>query len=192
VCSSDLSSTWVLDLENLAESIFGPRSVVVHGDVSRSECLHDHLDAVRWQIVRELKAIQAITDVAVNGWIVDIRPFVHLTNGHIAVHNSLVLVESVRGIVGAQIVRVGDSWHLTQRCPCRRNAGRPQSRTPAHTSARDSCHGGLPILRRRQSPPGGPKRHHYPTFDQQLKDARSGAQGFIKTLSAAQSCWHVL
>src|SRR3982074_2810397 len=69
-----LTGSWVLDLEDLAEAVFRPECVIVHGKIRRCERLHDYLAPVRRQIVRKLNPFQAVTDVAVDGWIVDVGP----------------------------------------------------------------------------------------------------------------------
>jgi hypothetical protein len=147
-----LTRTRVLDLEDLPEAVFGPRGVIVHGKIRGRERLHDHLNPVCWQVVRELKAVQTVANVVVDNRIVYVGPLVHLANGHIAVHDTLILIEGIRWIIGPQIVRVRDSRQLTRRRTCRRNACRPQGRTPTHSSARYFVHGELSIWLGADSP----------------------------------------
>jgi hypothetical protein len=136
-----LPSVWVLNLEDFPEAVFVPRGIIVHGQIRGRERLHDHLDPVRWQGIRELKAIQAVADVAVDNRIVYVGPLVHLPNDHIAIHDALVRIEGIRWISGAQIMRVCDSWQLSRRRTRRRNARGPQGRPPTHSAARYVVHG---------------------------------------------------
>jgi len=62
-----LSSLRILDLVDLTQAVFHPGVIVVHSQVGRSVRLDDHLDAVRWHVVRKVKAVQAVADVGVDG-----------------------------------------------------------------------------------------------------------------------------
>jgi hypothetical protein len=113
VAGSGLIGKRVLYFENLAQAIFSPDRIVVHRQIRTCDCLYQ----VYWHIIGKVKSVQAIADIAIDNWVVQVRPFEDLTNGEVAVYDCLVLIESVHRIVGTEIVGMRDAWQLAHRAP---------------------------------------------------------------------------
>src|SRR5215208_3269842 len=100
----------VADGESFAPTVLLPDEIIIHGGISRRVSLYHDLDLVRRDVVRELKSVQAVPDVAEYDGIRNIRPLVHLFDLSVAVDNIFVLSETVGRVTRTEVVAQNCSW----------------------------------------------------------------------------------
>jgi hypothetical protein len=104
ISNCEVSSHGIVDISHDAEFVLLPDEIVVHGRVGGRKRLHDYLNLVRRNVVRELESVQSIADIGKDDGIANVGPFVHLSNGHITIRDAFILIELVRGITWLEVV----------------------------------------------------------------------------------------